>query len=155
MTDKPLVVTCQRKWVTLLLMAVVFAAGGAIGAGIMAIIRPPPRPAWTPPASSQQIRDRLVDRINERVKLTPAQSEQVRRIADDYVQDSLALRASVQPQMSQEMNELHDDVAAVLTENQKPAWDTLFAEFKARWTPVLTSSQPASGRAAGTQAGPK
>ncbi len=117
------------------LVLVIFAAGIGIGIGVgrMMWYDPPP----------EDSRDRWVSRIDDAVDLSVQQREQVGRIVDNRMAAFWHVRAKILPEVRREFDIFREQVAAVLTADQLPAWEKFCDErYKRFFTPP--ASQPAA-----------
>lgn len=125
----------RRRWLTILLALVIFAAGVVSGGGLAvlflvnrlqyAIHHPEVAPA------------RIAATLDRRLGLDDEQEQQVEQIIARHQTEIAAIRRQFQPQIMQQLDQVRDEVAAVLTEPQREKWSQLFEQFQSRWLPAL------------------
>ncbi|MBN1553502.1 MAG: hypothetical protein JXA11_02060 [Phycisphaerae bacterium] len=120
-----------RRWVTLVLCTVILIAGGVLGSGITILLDQEdwPRPKRT----FEERRDRLVNRIAEKLQLDPAQTESLREIVGRRLKNLEAIREKILPEMEAESNNLYRELSARLNKQQQKQWDELHATLHERW----------------------
>ena len=121
----------SRPWAALGLLTAIFISGAMVGAGLAVIFRPEHKPRRR---SMDEIRDRLTDQIAEGIGgLSDRQTDQLRRIVGEQLDYYVELRKEIEPRMIQSMEVLHVQVAALLTEEQKPRWEEHYAKLFEKW----------------------
>lgn len=120
-----------RRWVTFLLCTIIFLAGAIVGSGITVWLRLEdwPRPART----FEQRRDRLTDRIAGKLDLNTEQTETLRTIIGERLENLEKIREKILPEMQTEAETLNRELSAVLTEKQKQQWNELYATLFKKW----------------------
>ncbi|MEI7766604.1 MAG: hypothetical protein WCJ97_04100 [Phycisphaerae bacterium] len=131
-----------KRWRGILLVLVIFVSGMVLGSGLTVIV------------AVHRIRDRMhhpeklpqeiAGRLERRLSLSPDQTTQVRAILTARQQHLMAIRQRVQPEVVGELDQAYSEIAAVLNENQRPRWETMYHELKAEWVPRL-SNEPQPG----------
>jgi len=133
------------RWILRAVLAVVFVSGGLIGASLTVLLRPDK--AWPGGRSPEERRDRIVNGIADEVDLSPDQVERTRRVVAERLADIQEIRKVVEPQMRLQAALLYEKVNALLSDEQKPRWKTLYEKLSAKWFPEPPASQPASQEA--------
>ncbi len=132
----------NRRIITPLLLAIIFISGGLVGAGLTVVHRSQQRPRAR--RSTEQIRDRLTQRIAQRLDLSEQQTAHAREVIEQRLVELKELRRQVQPQMEAQAAILHSRLEALLDERQKALWDELYAELFARWFADPVTTQPST-----------
>ncbi|MCY2932333.1 MAG: hypothetical protein NTV86_23135 [Planctomycetota bacterium] len=134
---------------TALLLALIFVAGGLLGAGLTVLVRPGPR-RLGPPQTHVELYDRQMDRIVQDVKLSDEQIPKVRAALVNHWGPTRqqVLRLS-KPLMLEAYDALSQDVLPLLTDKQKPLWQD-YVKGRLAWVTMdpmicLPATQPASG----------
>jgi hypothetical protein len=130
----------RRRWLSVVLALVIFAAGFVCGIGltVIVVVNRIHNAIHNPQVAATQV-SAAIDR---RLGLNDAQREKVEAIVARRQQNLAAIRRQVQPQVEAELNELRDEVAGVLDESQQKEWQTLFERFRTRWLPKLPPTEP-------------
>jgi hypothetical protein len=125
----------RRRWLSVTLALVIFAAGLVCGAGltVIVVVNRLQNAIHNPEVAATQI----ASAIDRRLGLNDEQRQKVEAIVARRQQNLAAIRREVQPQVEAELNELRQEVAAVLDDSQREAWSQLFDRFRARWLPKL------------------
>lgn len=76
-------------------------------------------------------------RLQRALDLDDAQSEQVRAILQQGMEELRGLRQSFRPQVDVVMDRIFAEVAATLNEQQKLLWEERFGTMRKRWLPRL------------------
>ncbi len=127
--------TGRRRWVTVFLALLIFAAGLVSGAGFVAIFavhrlqhaiqHPEEAPA------------RLATLLERRLGINAEQKNQVESIVARRQVKLMAIRREVQPQVKQQLEQLREEIGKVLTDAQRQRWTKLFDELVERWMPLV------------------
>jgi cell division protein FtsB len=134
----------RRRWLTLLLVAVVFFAGVVIGAGgaligvynrvVEGIQHPESEPA------------RITARLRRNLRLTDEQAAQVEAILLRHQAEFQEIRRRVQPEVVARLDQVERDIAEVLTPEQRPRWHSRFDQMRRTWIPPMPDEpRPSSG----------
>ena len=121
----------RRRWLTWLLMGVVFIAGGAVGsaATIHWLIDRFQGYAEHPERAPK----RITERMREKLDLTDDQAEKVQDILHRRQQELMAIRREVHPRVQAIMDASREEVGAVLTEEQQAKWEKMYRHLERRW----------------------
>jgi len=117
----------NSSWRARLTVLGVFALGVALGALAMDFYQ---RSAWGrgplgPPPRGESARERHLQYLVKELKLTPEQTEQVRRILDETRQEFLQLRNEMRPRFEEIRRRSRERLRAVLTPEQQARFDEL------------------------------
>lgn len=119
----------RNQWTALVLAALLFTCGAAIGALADHYYNGTVVSAKT---GAEDFRQRYISEMRDKVKLTPAQMVQLEQILDDTKAKVKAVRDSVHPAMLKVRDEQIARVKAILTPPQIPAYEQLVAERERR-----------------------
>ena len=78
-----------------------------------------------PRRGMEAMTQRLLDRLDHELELTPQQRDQVRRILEAHHRKIEALTGGVRPQIRQELDQANREIGAILTPEQRVKYDTL------------------------------
>lgn len=100
--------------VAVLVLLLTFTAGIAVGVfgAHMAILHGGPGPAFPPPVA-------MVNRLDRRLDLTPAQRTQVEQIIRRHHASIHAIWSSLNPHVRKELAEANDEISRILTPEQR------------------------------------
>ena len=79
---------------------------------------------------------RIAATIARRLDLDAEQTARVERILADRQTQIAAIRRKFQPEIVEQLDGVHDEIAEVLDTSQRGKWTELFAQFKNRWLPL-------------------
>ena len=136
---KPVVQPRKRRtpkvWLTLIFVSgiVVGGVGGSLVTQhrMLAMLRSP-----------AQVPDRIMPQIRSRLRLDAKQAAQVEEIVRQRYANIESLRAEVYPEQREEFSAMHDDVAPLLDEQQKVAWNALCQTVEERYLPRKPAGPP-------------
>ncbi|SRR5579875_3058659 len=114
-----------NRWAAIALGALLFVCGAIFGALAMSLHHPAL-------ANAEDYRQRYVNEMQSKLKLTPAQVSQLQDILDDTKAKVKAVRDSYHPQMIKIKDEQISRVKSILTPQQVPAYVQLVAERERR-----------------------
>lgn len=121
----------RRSWLRTTVFSVALLLSGAvIGSGVTVMVihqrfdEARKHPEW--------LSRRMVDHFREKLDLTDQQTKQIREIFSDTRQRTQALRREQRTEAQAIMQQMHDDVAAVLTPEQREKWDEWFKRVRER-----------------------
>jgi cytoskeletal protein RodZ len=136
--SKTLLPKKRRRWLTAVLVLVVFLAGTFVGGAItLKVIVYRVRQAMLHP---EQLPANLTTRLTRRLDLDPAQASQVKAVITTRLDHIQAIRKKVQPDMDAEITGIHDDINEILTPKQQEKWDELYSEWTKDWLPAGKST---------------
>ena len=142
----------KRRCSRVVLPIIIFVAGGLIGSGLTVIFRPEQTRRGR--RSIEEIRDRMTEKIADKLDLSAQQTEQHRRIVEDRLKEWRKLFREIQPRLEKQAAILKANVAAMLNDEQKARWEQVYAERFNRWFPEPVSTQPATQPDAPAGSGP-
>ncbi|MGD9632699.1 MAG: hypothetical protein AB7G28_10290 [Pirellulales bacterium] len=130
----------RRRWLTILMVLVIFLAGMASGAAVTVVYAVNRlqfaihHPETAPP--------RIAAAVARRLDLDAEQASRVEAILAAHQQEIMTIRRKFQPEIVAQLNSVRDEVAGVLDAPQRAKWTELFAKFKERWLPQPPAEKP-------------
>ena len=118
----------KNQWAALALAVLLFACGTAVGALAVHLYEDRTVSA----KGAEDVRQHYVNEMQSRLKLTPAQLQQLEVILDETKARVRAVRDAYHPQMLKIKQEQISRVKSILTPNQIPAYEQLVAERERR-----------------------
>jgi hypothetical protein len=118
----------RNQWAALILAVLLFVCGAAVGALANHLFEGRTVAA----KNAEDFRQRYVVEMQMKLKLTPAQVNQLQAILDDTKAKVKAVRDSFHPQMLKIKEEQISRVKSILTPQQIPAYEQLVAERERR-----------------------
>jgi len=113
-----------RPW---LVLAVIFLVGIATGSALTV--------AWhshfSQPPGAQQMKKHLLDRLTERLKLTPDQQAKIEPILTDADNQMQSIHHDEIQRMTQIYEKTNSEIAAILTPDQQAEMQKMVKEFQA------------------------
>lgn len=131
--EKPtaLPVPRRRRWVAVVLALTIFLSGAVLGAGAAVIvIVQGARHALRHPEETPR---RAAARLERRLNLTAGQKQRIQAILTERHAALLAIRREVTPDVIRQLEQMHEQIGAVLDEKQRPRWDRMYGELAAPW----------------------
>ncbi|HZZ42975.1 MAG TPA: hypothetical protein VFE58_08555 [Tepidisphaeraceae bacterium] len=123
----------KSRWKIYLLAFILFFGGVLCGTGLtIAVAVHRIRYAIQHP---EEAPDRIVWLLRRKLDLTPVQTSTVREILEQHQVRLQAIRRQIYPQIHDEFESFHSDVAAKLDDRQKEKWDHLYRETIDNWLP--------------------
>jgi hypothetical protein len=115
----------------ILMALVVFLGGAACGAAVASVMiaRSIHHVIHHPEEAAAHISARLSQRLN----LTDEQSEQVRQIISRRQDALMDIRRDIQPRIEVELSALEEEIAGVLSDEQREKWHALADDFRGHW----------------------
>jgi len=127
------IATPRRRWPGILLSLVIFAGGLMVGSGLsIAIAVHHIRYGGYHP---EQAPPRIAAFLARRLDLDSKQAQQVEQLIAKHQANLEAIRRDVGPRVDAEIAALRQDIAAILTPEQRSKWDRIFDEALDRWLP--------------------
>jgi hypothetical protein len=121
----------RRPWRSFLLGLIILFCGMLIGAGITVIILQ--KVVLYAIHHPEEVPNRLTERLRNKLSLTDEQTKKVKAILIERQKAFVALRRAIRPKMERELEQLREDVAAVLDENQARKWRKRFDRLRRQW----------------------
>lgn len=132
---QPWAARLRRRWLTWLLLLVIFVSGAAVGAaGALLVLRQQVLNAIHNP---RQTASRVAQHISRKLDLDPEQSRRVAEIVNQRQQALQAIRREVQPRVEGELSQLEKQIAEVLNEKQKEKWHATCDSYRRLWLPPV------------------
>lgn len=131
----------RRLWLSVLMVAIVFSSGLAIGGSVIFVVLT--RHFHNVIHHPEQVPARLSNRLASRLSLSADQQARVREIIARHQEKILHIRREAQPRVEIELRGVHDDVAAVLDPVQCKEWNEMYSDFMKNWVPKLPPAAPA------------
>jgi Spy/CpxP family protein refolding chaperone len=116
----------RNQWAALLLAALLFVCGAAIGALADHLYEGRSVAA----KNAEDFRHRYIDEMQSKLKLTPAQLDQLEVILDDTKAKVKTVRDAYHPAMLKIKEEQISRVKSILTPQQIPAYEQLVADHE-------------------------
>ena len=130
----------RRRGRRVLMVLFIFLGGAACGAAVatMVITRAVHSAMQGPDTMSAHITARLSGMLD----LTDDQSAQVREIIVRRHNALIDIRRDIQPRLEVELAVLEEEIAAVLSEQQRAKWHAHAASVRAHWLPPIPEGPP-------------
>lgn len=123
----------RRRWVTLLLVSIIFVAGMVVGAGTtIAVVVRNMQMAIKDPSI---VPDRAASRLRWALDLDERQTADMRTILSDLQKRLQQIRRRVYPDVQREIKRSRDEITNILNHEQKREWNELYARLEHRWFP--------------------
>ncbi|MDH3716754.1 MAG: hypothetical protein OES79_01410 [Planctomycetota bacterium] len=123
----------SRVWTTVLLAVVIFVAGAAVGGGATVLVGL--RRLEHALQHPQMMPQRITDRLTRRLDLSPDQAARVRQIVTQRQATFEEIRREMYPRVTAELDRARDEIAEVLTDEQRAQWQRLFEKTRRRFRP--------------------
>lgn len=129
------VVPRRRTWLYVVLWLIIFGSGVVVGAGstlwvvrnrVLYGLQHPERA----PAGLARHLQRMLD-------LDDTQRAQVEQIFERRQKELQKVRRAFQPEVEAQLDQVEQEVSAVLNDVQRAEWQTRFRELRDRWLPAL------------------
>ena len=134
-TIDPTLRSLQRRNMiqAVLMSAIIFVAGGAVGFGVAALVGPRGRPGMPMPPDPPV--EEVVRNMQNELSLTMQQTEQIKKIYTERFTALRAIRKEMGPRLTTEYATLRTDVEKVLTPEQFTSWNRRFEAARDRMMP--------------------
>lgn len=129
------VVPRRRTWLVVVLWLIIFGSGVVVGAGstlwvvrnrvLYGIQHPERAPAG------------LARHLQRMLGLDDAQRAQVEQIFERRQKELQKVRRAFQPEVEAQLDQVEQEVSAVLNDVQRAEWQSRFRELRVRWLPAL------------------
>lgn len=129
------VVPRRRTWLVVVLWLIIFGSGVVVGAGstlwvvrnrvLYGIQHPERAPAG------------LARHLQRMLGLDDAQRAQVEQIFERRQKELQKVRRAFQPEVEAQLDQVEQEVSAVLNDVQRAEWQSRFRELRGRWLPAL------------------
>jgi hypothetical protein len=123
----------RRRWLTVLLALLIFAAGLASGAAVTVavavhrlqyLIQHP-----------EEAPGRIAARLGRRLRLDEGQKAKVEAIVAKRQAELMTLHGQIRPQVMEQLDLLRQEIGEVLTDPQRERWQRMFDELRETWLP--------------------
>ncbi len=140
----------MSRWVAWVSVAALFFSGVSIGAlGVQLYHNSePPRPHGRP-SGGEVPHERFMHRMDDRLALSPEQRVAIDGILDQARRDSDEIRRELRPRLEGLADRTREQIAAVLTDDQREAFDELRREFGRRADRFFLDGGPGGPRGPG------
>jgi hypothetical protein len=125
----------SRPWLRGLLLLVIWISGAVVGAGGALIV------------ARQRVLHRIhhpeempaavVSRLQSKLGLNDRQAEQVETVLENGQREIQAVRRQFQPRLEDELDQLGEEIGAVLDRDQRRRWDDYFLRLRKTWLPTV------------------
>ncbi len=153
MSDTP--APTRSVWPIVLLCAVIFLAGGIVGAGlaVYSVIDGAKQALQNP----EEMPRRIARRMQRRLDLTDTQAERVRAIVETHQADLLGLRATALEGADPILDTMRDEIATELGPAGADGFLQHWGRMRDEWAPRMQGFRPGAGPGpgAGPRPGPK
>ncbi len=130
----------RRRWLTALLVAVVFVSGLVVGSGLTFKYIDYRRQRYL--AHPEQASKRFAEQISKRLDLDRDQARRVQAIIEEYWPVFQETRRNVYPAFKDMLDSLEAEVTSVLHDKQVAKWHEYIARIRQAWNPPTASSSP-------------
>ena len=125
----------RRRWLRIVLSAVIFVSGAVVGTGAtLLVIRHQLLYALYHP---DEMPTRVAARLRRALRLSEEQAEQIQTILVQRQQSLQTIRRRVQPEVEAELDQIEQQISAVLNEPQRQSWQQQFAGLRGTWLPPV------------------
>jgi Spy/CpxP family protein refolding chaperone len=132
----------DKPWKLVLLLVGIFAAG-AVSGGFVAIRFGHPRPLRS--RGEGNFREDRLKMLTERLDLTTDQQDKLRPILRPYAEDLSRIRNSSIEETRRVLERMEQDIAAVLTPEQRVKFDQMNREMRERMQRLMKDRGPGGG----------
>ena len=131
-SDSPLPVL-RRRWWPWVIVLVVFVSGGVIGAGTtLLLVR---NRALESIHNPENVPTKITRRMRRSLRLSDSQSREIEDILRKRQNNLLRLRQEILPRIHAELDEVDDEISAVLNNKQRERWRRRFTQLRSTWVP--------------------
>lgn len=112
----------MHRWRMAFFGLVILLAGIVIGAALTFVfVRPAP---FDNSPDSSRAAAQMLDRLAPRLQLSAQQQKSLRAILKEYMENLQQIRNEARPRISKQLQEMNDEISAILSEDQKRIWDS-------------------------------
>lgn len=122
-----------RRWLHLMVLAITFASGGVVGGAIGASAMRSHLIELSRDADA--LTDRVVSRLRSRLDLSEERSRAVEAIIHRRQLMMQTVRAEGQAQLIENLRQMQEEVANVLSSDQAQEWNELYTTLEERYVP--------------------
>jgi Spy/CpxP family protein refolding chaperone len=88
----------------------------------------------------------MIHRLQDKLQLTKEQKDKLKPIFDEHFEKLHEIRTEAQPKIVEQLNELNEEVAAVLTEKQLEKWEKNLSHIPGDFRPQMGGRRHGQGR---------
>lgn len=138
-TDHPkLAPVRRRRWIRLVLYAVIFLSGSVVGVGgTLLIVRARALHAVHHP---EEMPDLIAHRLQRLLALDDEQTRRVMQILGERQQALQEIRRKYQPEAEAELDKVEEQISDILNDKQREKWQERFQTLRDTWVPALPGS---------------
>ncbi len=125
----------RRRWLSLMLAIVIFTSGFVAGGGITLVTLRNTLLYWV--HHPEEFPPRAAARLRSKLDLTGEQTRRVEAILRRRQAVLQTIRREVQPRVIAELDLVEQEIAEVLTPEQRERWHARFTELRETWTPAI------------------
>lgn len=140
----------RRRWITIVLMLVIFAAGLAIGAGSMVLYTDYTSRYYR--LNPDRMPERMLERLSKELNLSSEQVRQARPMVQEWWKGWQKARWQTYPIFKPELDRIDQNMQTILDERQKQVWQGYFGSIRRRYVPPASATQPDEAEDITTQA---
>lgn len=131
----------RRHWLrTIIVSLVLLGSGAAIGSGLTLIILA--RGLQFGIRHPELFPERATHRLQSFLDLSSDQASQVEAILQRHQRELQVIRREVQPRIESHVDQIRDEISAVLTPEQARKWRRWLNDKRATWLPPPPASTP-------------
>ncbi len=130
----------RSRWLHALLALLIFGSGAVTGGAVTVhLLKHHVHQVLAHPERAAEL---MTERLRREFDLTDAQFEQVRTILAERHGEFEQIRREVFPQVREVLDATHDDIAAVMDDQQREQWDQHYDYMIRTWFPPPPGEQP-------------
>jgi predicted Co/Zn/Cd cation transporter (cation efflux family) len=123
----------RRRWLTLLLAALIFVAGLISGSGLTMVVAV--HRLQYAIHHPEEAPNRIATMLQRRLRLDNEQKAKVESIVAAHQVELMAIRRQFQPKVVDQIDQIRKEIGAVLNDSQREHWTTMFDDLRDRWLP--------------------
>ena len=123
-------------------------SGIVIGAGATLIFVGPPKKD-APPPGPEYFSRRMVEHLTRELTLTSEQQEQIRPVVETHIKTIDEYREEARPKIRQELDDMTNEIMALLDENQQQMWKDSIERMQQRFRESRQRRGPGDGQRRG------
>ena len=122
-----------RRWLRIVAALIIFFGGMICGGGLTVIVAV--RNIRHYVHHPEEVPARITKYLTRRLDLSGDQADTVQHLIAKHQANLQAIRREVHPRVTMELSTLHNEIADVLTPDQRDKWDEIYDEALDRWLP--------------------
>ncbi|NOY43247.1 MAG: periplasmic heavy metal sensor [Planctomycetes bacterium] len=132
----------SKPWLRVLLLLVIFLSGAIVGTGgTLLAVRQRVLHRIHHPEEMPAI---VTARLRHKLGLSDKQAEQVETVLRNRQDDIQAMRREFQPRLEGQLDQLAEEIAEVLDDEQRSQWEEHFQMLRDTWLPTVPKASPDS-----------